>query len=108
MTASGSFGLLPQRLDCVAAIVPGIFLYETSTNEQIYVAVDEGVLVKTGPEVRLSVRRAFGGPGLSELRGAVEREFCAMDAHQRSVRQVLAKLETGILRRFVDLRHDQR
>ena len=28
-TSEGSYGLLPQRLDCVAALVPGIFTYET-------------------------------------------------------------------------------
>ena len=28
---NGSFGLLPQRLDCVAALAPGILIYETAT-----------------------------------------------------------------------------
>ena len=28
-TADGSFGLLPHRLDCVAALAPGILVYET-------------------------------------------------------------------------------
>ena len=54
----GSFGLLPHRLDCVAALVPGILVYETASDGEMVVAVDEGVLVKTGPEVLVSVRRA--------------------------------------------------
>ena len=30
-TLEGSFGLLPHRLDCVAALSPGILTYETET-----------------------------------------------------------------------------
>jgi F-type H+-transporting ATPase subunit epsilon len=50
-TREGSFGLLPHRLDCVAALTPGILTYETKEEGEVYVAVDEGVLVKTGPDV---------------------------------------------------------
>ena len=47
-TREGSFGLLPHRLDCVAALAPGILTYETKSDGEVFVAVDEGVLVKTG------------------------------------------------------------
>jgi len=58
-TREGSFGLLPHRLDCVAALAPGILTYETEADGEVFVAVDEGVLVKTGPDVLVSVRRAI-------------------------------------------------
>ena len=58
-TREGSFGVLPRRLDCVAALVPGILIYEHAAEGEVYVAVDEGVLVKAGPDVRVSVRNAF-------------------------------------------------
>ena len=99
-TRGGSIGLLPHRLDCVAALAPGILIYETEIEGEIYVAVDEGVLVKTGPDVLVSVRRALGGTDLSQLRDAVEQEFMALDEHEQSVRSVMTKLETGLLRRF--------
>ena len=60
-THEGSFGLLPYRLDCVAALVPGILVYETEAEGEVYLAVDEGLLVKTGLEVLVSVRNAIGG-----------------------------------------------
>src|SRR6202453_2690025 len=69
-TREGSFGLLPHRRDCVAALTPGILIYETDGEGEVYVAVDEGVLVKTGPDVLVSVRRAIGGTDLSQLRDA--------------------------------------
>src|SRR5665811_1557110 len=40
-TSEGSFGLLPRRLDCVTALVPGILTYENETEGEVYVAVDE-------------------------------------------------------------------
>jgi len=105
-THAGSFGLLPHRRDCVAALEPGILIYETEADGEVFVAVDGGVLVKTGPDVLVSVRRAMGGADLGQLRQAVEQEFLALDAHEQNVRSVLVKLETGFLRRFATFQHD--
>ena len=105
-TREGSFGLLPHRLDCVAALVPGILIYQTESDGEVLLAVDEGVLVKTGPDVLVSVRRAIGGTELGQLRDAVEKEFLTLDEHEQSVRLVVAKLETGFLRRFATFQHE--
>ena len=69
----GSFGLLPHRLDCVAALTPGILTYEVEAEGEVYVAVDDGVLVKTGLDVLVSVRRAHGGTDLGHLRSQSRR-----------------------------------
>jgi F-type H+-transporting ATPase subunit epsilon len=105
-TRDGAFGLLPRRLDCVAALAPGILTYETKADGEVFVAVDQGVLVKTGPDVLVSVRRALGGTDLGQLREAVEREFLTLDEHEQSTRTVMAKLETGFLRRFATFQHE--
>lgn len=105
-TRAGSFGLLPQRLDCVAALVPGILICETAAEGEVYLAVDQGVLVKTGRDVFVSVRRAILGTDLGRLRDEVERQFLHLDEHEQSVRSVMAKLETGFLRRFVSFQHE--
>ena len=105
-TRAGSFGLLPHRRDCVAALMAGILIYETEADGEVFVAVDGGVLVKTGPDVLVSVRRAMAGADLGQLRQAVEQEFLALDAHEQNVRSVLVKLETGFLRRFAKFQHD--
>ncbi|MEJ8814362.1 F0F1 ATP synthase subunit epsilon [Variovorax ureilyticus] len=97
-TRQGSFGLLPRRLDCVLALVPGILIYETKAQGEVCLAVDEGVLVKTGLDVLVSVRRALGGTDLGRLRQAVEREFLTQDEDEQSLRRVMAKLEAGFLR----------
>ena len=105
-TREGSFGLLPHRLDCVAALVPGILIYQTESGGEVLVAVDEGVLVKTGADVLISVRRAIGGTDLGQLHTAVAKEFLTLDKNEQSVRTAVAKLETGFLRRFATLQHE--
>lgn len=103
-TAHGSFGLLPQRLDCVAALVPGILSFEGAGSGEVFLAVDEGVLVKTGGTVVVSVRRALRGADLARLRDVVEQEFLMLDAHEQAMRAAMTRLETGFLRRFATLR----
>jgi F-type H+-transporting ATPase subunit epsilon len=104
-TCQGSFGLLPHRLDCVAALTAGILSYTTEAHGEAYIAVDEGVLVKTGSDVRVSVRRALRGANLAQLEEAVEHELKTLDAGEQSARSVMAKLEAGFLHRLVSFRH---
>ncbi|MGK0186296.1 MAG: F-type H+-transporting ATPase subunit epsilon [Verrucomicrobiales bacterium] len=105
-TYDGSFGLLPNRLDCVAALEPGILSYETEADGEVFVAVDEGVLVKVGADVQISVRRAHGGTDLETLRTAVEAEFLTLDENEQEMNSVMTKLEVGFLRRFAEFQHE--
>ena len=102
----GSFGLLPHRLDCVAALAPGSLTYETQADGEVFVAVDEGVLVKTGMDVLISVRDAIGGTDLGQLREAVEREFLDLNEQEQKVGSVMTKLESGLIRRLAELHHE--
>jgi F-type H+-transporting ATPase subunit epsilon len=105
-TRGGSFGILPRRLDCVAALEPGILTYENANEGEVFIAVDEGVLIKTGPDVTVSVRRAMAGADLDHLRGLVEEEFLQLDEQERSVRVALAKMETGFIRRMAAFQNE--
>ncbi len=105
-TREGSFGLLPRRLDCVAALTPGILIYENDAEGEVYVAVDEGVLVKSGLEVFVSVRNAISGTDLGALRDSVEREFLSLNEREQSVRSVMAKMESGFIRRLAAFHHE--
>ncbi|MFT6270943.1 MAG: F-type H+-transporting ATPase subunit epsilon [Alphaproteobacteria bacterium] len=102
-SANGSFGILPQRRDCIASLVPGILSYVTATKEEVFIAVDTGLLVKNGAEVLVSVRRAVGPGPLSELRVLVNSEFLSLDEQERDLQMVLNKLESGFLAHFSDL-----
>jgi F-type H+-transporting ATPase subunit epsilon len=104
-TADGSFGLLPRRRDCVAALVPGILTFETAADGEHFVAIDAGVLIKAGADVEVSVRRAMLGADLGRLRAAVEREFRTEDELARQLREAMDKLEIGFMTRLGELRH---
>ncbi len=105
-TSDGSYGFLPHRLDCVLVLTPGILTYETSAGGEVFVAVDEGVLVKAGLEVLVSVRGAISGSDLSQLRALVDQEFLTLDEQEESANLVMKKLETGFLQRFASFQHE--
>jgi F-type H+-transporting ATPase subunit epsilon len=105
-TGAGSFGFLPNRLDCVAALVPGILTYQTADDGTVYVAIDDGVLVKAGTDVLVSVRRAVGGADLTQLQIAVKREFLTLNEQQKKVRTAVSKMESGLIGRLEELQHD--
>jgi F-type H+-transporting ATPase subunit epsilon len=100
---AGSFGILPNRLDCVAALAPSILAYCTEKGTETYVAVDEGVLAKVGNRVLISVRNAIGGADLGQLHQAIEREFLTLDDQEKRVRTATAELESAMIRRFAEL-----
>ena len=104
MTPAGSFGLLPQRLDCATVLTPGLLSYSTAAAGETHLAVDAGVLVKTGADVLVCVRHAIAGADLGGLRQAVEQEFVNLSDHEKSIRTTLAQMESGLIRGFLELR----
>ncbi len=105
-TGEGSFGLLPHRRDCVAALAPGILIYGTQTEGDVYLAVDEGVLIKTGLEVFVSVRNAIAGSDLGQLQEAVSKDFLNLNEQEMNVRSVMAKMESDFIRRVSEFHHE--
>lgn len=105
-TPQGAFGILPNRLDCVASLSAGILVIEVEGEEEAYIAVDEGVLVKAGADVRISVRNAMNGMGLEDLRHALEDEFIQLDEQEQKMRSALTKMESGFVQRLVAFKQD--
>jgi len=101
---NGSFCLLPRHIDFVAALVPGLLSFEKVGGEEEFFAVDEGILVKCGPDVRGSARNAVRGPDLGTLKRAVDEQFRALDEGQKIIRSAIARLESNLIRRFMELK----
>jgi F-type H+-transporting ATPase subunit epsilon len=100
---AGCFCLLPGHVDWVTTLVPGILSYGLPQGGEGFVAVDEGLLVKQGTQVVVTVRRAVADAALETLRQTVERTFLERDARERQARTVLARLESSFVRGLVDL-----
>ncbi len=64
------------------------------------------MLVKTGREVLVSVRNAIAGTDLGQLHAVVEQEFRNLNQREQSVRSVMAKMESGFIRRLAEFHHD--
>lgn len=103
-TMAGSIGILPQRLDFTVASTPGVLVYQRAGRKEEFIAVDEGVLVKTGGQVRMSVREAIGGADLGGLRDAVRSRYIDLAEAERTARNATARLESDFVRRFTELK----
>jgi F-type H+-transporting ATPase subunit epsilon len=100
---NGSFCMLPHHIDFVAALVPGLLSYVNESGEERYLAVAEGTLVKCGPEVLVSTRNAVRGTDLAQLKEAILSRGREEDEHEFVARSALARLEAGVIRRFIEL-----
>lgn len=103
---NGSFGLLPRHVDFVSALVPGVLVFEEEGGRERFVGLDQGTLVKRGREVLVSTRDALSGDDLGTLEARVARSFLEIDEHERVARSALARLEAGMVRRFLDLERE--
>lgn len=105
----GGFGVLPRHIDYVAPLVPGLLAYTLVAEspedeaEEVFLAVDEGVLVKCGRDVLVSVRDAVVGGDLDALEATVRDRFQERRAREEAMHAALAKLEAEVVRRFVEL-----
>lgn len=99
----GAFGVLPRRLDMAAPLRAGVLAYWSEEGVEHFIGHDEGLLVKEGEVVRVAVRRAVASDDLAALERIVREEFLQPDEHEQAARAALARLEAGIVRRFIEL-----
>ena len=88
--------------------MPGILIYETEADGEVYVAVDEGVLVKTGTDVLVSVRARSAARTWPSLREAVEREFLDAERARAERARGHGQAGSGFLRRFATFNMTER
>jgi len=101
---NGSFCLMPNHVDFVATLAPGIFSYELATGGQELLAMDVGTLVKKGSDVLVSTRNAVKAPDLGKLKQVVVEQYDVLDEREKMVRSASAKLEASLVRRLVELK----
>jgi F-type H+-transporting ATPase subunit epsilon len=103
---NGTFCLKPRHVDVVMALVPGLLSFVGENDEEHFLAVDEGTLLKCGPEVLVSVRDAVRGGRLDALQKIVKERYLKLDEAERVARSALARLEAGFVRRYVEHRDE--
>ena len=101
---NGRFCLLPQHIDFVASLVPGVLIIVGADGQEEFYAIDQGVLTKMGANVMVSTRDALRIPDLGQLKGIVEERFKTLDDKEKAARTAAARLEADLVRRFMELR----
>lgn len=101
---NGSFCLLPHHIDFVAALAPSLMSVTDAGGEEIFLAVDAGILVKKGPDVMVSARNAIRAPDLEGLEQVVEEQYKVTDDKEKAARTASARLEADLVRRLMELR----
>ncbi|MFO8068584.1 MAG: F0F1 ATP synthase subunit epsilon [Alkalibacterium sp.] len=99
--SNGEFQILPKHIDATWSLRPGILHINTEKNP--YYAISHGVAVKQGDTVYLVTMQAIAGESLSELSQTVEDTFKKIDEKERKAREVLIRLETETIRKFMEL-----
>lgn len=99
----GQFCLLAGHVDLVSPLVPGVLAFGRHDENEQYIGIDEGVLVKVGEEVLVSVRQATERGGLADLERRVDEDFRPVDEQEQKARTASSKLEAGLVRRFLDV-----
>ncbi len=100
---NGAFGILPNHIDFVTALVPSILSFVTPQGQENFLAVDQGILVKCGNEVLISTRQAIRGNNLETLQKTVETEFKTLNEKEKMARAAAAKLEIIFLRGLIEV-----
>ncbi len=98
---AGSFCILPRHIDYVTALTTGILSYLTPEDEEAFLALDEGVLVKQGNEVQVAAEWVIGGE-LGELRRQIEHMMSDAGEREKKTRSSMARLEADFIRRFME------
>ena len=100
---NGWFCLLPKHVDFITSLIPGILILTTPEEKDVFLAIDEGILVKYGEKVIISTRNAIEGEDLGELKDRVEEIFIKTDEKEKDARTALSKLEADFVRSFLNL-----
>ncbi len=100
----GSFTILERHADTALLIVPGLLAFHDEAGHETFSAVDHGVLVKVGEQVRVACQRAVVSGDLGSAEAAVRSRYLVQDEDDKRARTALLRLEAEILRRVGELR----
>jgi F-type H+-transporting ATPase subunit epsilon len=101
---NGAFGILPNHIDFVTALVPGVLTLGFANGQEEIFGLDEGLLVKKGHQVDVVAMRGVRGDDLTSLHATVSTSFIQMDEEERQARSAVSRLEADMVRRLAELR----
>ena len=98
----GSFQIYPKHVDYTSTLKAGILTVKTGS-EEVYFAINNGVLVKKDKRIHVACHQAIQGDSLEKLSTTVEETFLAANERERTTNEILSKMEIETLKRFFEL-----
>lgn len=90
----GSFQVLPRHVNVAWSLQTGILgVTLAGQDQEVFYAIDRGVLVKCGDLVYVSCFEAIKGNSLEELNREIRERFDEIDEREKKTRQVLLRME---------------
>lgn len=103
-TLNGYYTLMPKHIDFVSAMNANIVRYTTVENEEKFVACHQGIVVKKGNDVTISVQKAVKSDTLDELQKTILIDFKESEEQRKELNTAMARLEVGLVRGFTQLK----
>lgn len=100
---NGPFTMLPRHIDFVAALTPGILYFDTADGEEVFFAVDVGIVVKCASDVLVSTHNAVRSRDLESLHSMVREHFELQSEQERRAHSALSRLEADFVRRYLEV-----
>lgn len=101
---NGYYTFLPKHIDFASVLKTSIVSYCNLEGATKYIACHQGIAVKKGQNVTLSVRQAVLGNTPDELKYTILHDFKKTDEQRKELNTAMARLEIGMLRGFKQLK----
>ncbi|MFP4362468.1 MAG: F0F1 ATP synthase subunit epsilon [Spirochaetia bacterium] len=99
----GVFTILEHHIDCACLLSPGVIIIKNGDKET-FIANDEGVLLKNGEVVNVSVRRGIICDSLDNIDELVEQEFLERSETQKKLQTALTRLEINFTKQLIEMK----
>ncbi len=106
-TRNGSMTFLPHHADYLTVLTAGLVSYrvvkEDKKTKDVFMACDQGILVKEGDKISLSVRKAIISDDIEYLTKLISKDFKKTEDERKKANVAIARLEVGLTKGLLKL-----
>lgn len=105
-STSGRWTLLPRHIDCAMPLARGLVRMRSEKEQELFIGVGGGTLVKQGEQVTIVTPRAIVGHALGAIGEALAKARREQSEREREAHHALARLELELARTLVSGEED--
>lgn len=107
-TVEGRYGILERHIDTAMALDAGLLHMRDQSQQEHYVGLDGGILVKVGSGVRISTTRVIVGQELGVIEEGIQEQQDEEDRKEEHQLRAFARLELQLSRSLMNSGGEQR